>query len=313
MNNTVIIRGLFEFVQQLILIAMAKDLPLNLIVAAEADEAPRYQSLITASSACRRFTLQTPAKPDYSQADTLIIGNLVPLAADRDVEADLKATLPLFRQFINAAMAAGFNGKLVLTGSNDSVLSVLAARFSGVDHQRVLGLGTLPQSRLLERLLQDQLSVGANDVHAFVVGTAREHLISWSRSYIGPAPVLTYLANQDISFGADEMGADQERIDEPAIVTNQTLSVLALVQVLRAFYDQAPFIGTVTNVQDTTDDQLVGLSSPVLISANGIKRLADMVLSDEEQKEYAEIAGEVRHDLDRVEAGEFDQNDNEQA
>jgi len=41
--------------------------------------------------------------------------------------------------------------------------------------------------------------------------------------------------------------------------------------------------------------------------------LADMVLSDEEQKEYAEIAGEVRHDLDRVEAGEFDQNDNEQA
>jgi len=312
MNNKVIIRGLFEFVQQLILIAMAKDLPLTLIVATDADETPRYQSLITASTVCQQFSLLANAKPDYSQADTLIIGNLVPLAADRDADADLRATLPLFRNFVNTAMAAGFNGKLLLAGSNDAVLSVLAARFSGLDHQRVLGLGTLPQSRLLEQLLQKQLSVGSADVHAFVVGTTNAHLISWSRSYIGPAPVLTYVANQDTSFGTDAMTAAQDQVDDPAIVTNQTLSVVALVQVLSAFYERQPFIGTVTNIQAGSDDQLVGLASPVLISANGIKRLADVVLSDEEQKEYAEIAGEVRQTLDRVAAGEFDQNDDDQ-
>ena len=311
MNNTVIIRGLFEFVQQLILIAMAKDLPLTLIVATDADETPRYQSLVTASIACRQFSLLATAKPDYSQADTLIIGNLVPLAADGDPDADLRATLPLFRQFVNAAMAAGFKGKLLLAGSNDAILSVLAARFSGIDHQRVLGLGTLPQSRLLEWLLQKQLNVGANDVHAFVVGVTKDHLISWSRSYIGPAPVLTYVANQDTSFGADEMAADQEQVDDPAIVTNQTMSVLALVQVLSAFYQHQPFIGTVTNVQPGADGQPVGLASPVLISANGIKRLTDVVLSDEEQKEYAVIAAQVRQDLDRVAAGEFDQDDDQ--
>lgn len=309
MNNTVIVRGLFEFVQQLILIAMARDLPLKLVVATEADEVPRYQGLITASLTCRQFSLLAQAKPDYSQADALIIGNLVPLAADNDAEADLKATLPRFRAFVNAAMAAGFSGKLILTGSNDAVLSVLAARFSGVDHQKVLGLGTLAQSRLLEQRLRRQLSVGMNDVHAFVVGTAQSHLISWSRSYIGPSPVMTYLANQDTSFGMEEMSAAAEQIDAPEIVTNPTLSVLALVQVLNAFYNQAPFIGTVTNVQTGEDDKLVGLASPVLISVNGIKRLADLVLSDEEQKEYAEIARQVRVELDRVEAGEFEQDD----
>ena len=313
MNNTVIIRGLFEFVQQLILIAMAKDLPLNLTVATDTEETPRYQALITASLTCRQFTLQAQAKPDYSQADSIIISNLVPLAADGDAEADLKATLPLFRSFVNDVMAGGFNGKLLLAGSNDAILTVLAARFSGVDHQRVIGLGTLPQSRLLEQLLRNQLNVGVNDVHAFVVGTAREHLISWSRSYIGPAPVLTYLANQDTSFGPEEMATDAEKVDDPAIITNQTLSVLALVQVLNAFYNQAPFIGTVTNVQPLDEDQLVGLASPVLISANGIKRLADMVLSDEEQKEYAEIASQVRQDLDRVTAGEFEQDGNDES
>jgi len=306
MTNTVIIRGLFEFVQQLILIAIAKDLPIKLVVATDTEEAPRYQALIAASLTCREFTLVARVKPDYSQADSLIIGNLVPLAADRDVVGDLKATLPLFRTFVNAAMGAGFNGKLVLAGSNDAVLSVLAARFSGVDHSKVIGLGTLPQSRLLEQLLRRQLSVGPADVRAFVVGTAQEHLISWSRSYIGPAPVMTYLANQDISFGMDEMSAATEQVDDPAIVTNQTLSVLALVQILNAFYAQAPFIGTVTNVQTLVDDQLVGLSSPVLISANGIKRMADMVLSDEEQKEYVEIADQVHDELERVAAGEFD-------
>jgi L-lactate dehydrogenase len=88
--------------------------------------------------------------------------------------------------------------------------------------------------------------------------------------------------------------------------------VLALIQVLSAFYEHQPFIGTVTNVQTGSDDQPVGLASPVLISANGIKRLADVVLSDEEQKEYAEIAAEVRQSLDRVAAGEFDQNDSNQ-
>jgi len=43
-----------------------------------------------------------------------------------------------------------------------------------------------------------------------------------------------------------------------------------------------------------------------LISANGIKRMADMVLSDEEQKEYVEIADQVHDELERVAAGEFD-------
>ena len=104
MNNTVIIRGLFEFVQQLILIAMAKDLPLKLVVATDSDEVSRYQGLVTASLTCRQFTLAAEAKPDYSQADCLIIGNLVPLATDRDAEGDLRATLPLFRTFVNAAM-----------------------------------------------------------------------------------------------------------------------------------------------------------------------------------------------------------------
>ena len=308
MINTVIIRGLFEFVQQLILVAIAKDLPVKLVVATGAEEAPRYQALVTASLTCRQFTLVAQAKPDYSQADSLIIGNLVPLASDRDASGDLKATLPLFRAFVNDAMGAGFNGKIILAGSNDAVLSVLAARFSGIDHSKVVGLGTLPQSRLLEQLLRQQLSVGPADVRAFVVGTAATHLISWSRSYIGPAPVMTYLANQDISFGMDEMSAATEQIDDPTIVTNQTLSVLALVQVLNAFYAQTPFIGTVTNIQTPVDDdQLVGLSSPVLISANGIKRMADMVLSDEEQKEYAEIASQVQEELDRVTAGGVDE------
>ncbi|KLD58167.1 hypothetical protein WP50_28285 [Lactiplantibacillus plantarum] len=71
---------------------------------------------------------------------------------------------------------------------------------------------------------------------------------------------MTYLANQDISFGMDEMSAATEQIDDPTIVTNQTLSVLALVQVLNAFYAQTPFIGTVTcprirsgNCGDTPD------------------------------------------------------------
>lgn len=124
MINTVIIRGLFEFVQQLILVAIAKDLPVKLVVATGAEEAPRYQALVTASLTCRQFTLVAQAKPDYSQADSLIIGNLVPLASDRDASGDLKATLPLFRAFVNDAMGAGFNGKIILAGSNDAVLSL---------------------------------------------------------------------------------------------------------------------------------------------------------------------------------------------
>jgi malate/lactate dehydrogenase len=104
------------------------------------------------------------------------------------------------------------------------------------------------------------------------------------------------------------MTAATDQIDDATMITNQTLSVLALVQILNAFYAQTPFIGTVTNIQASgDDDQLVGLSSPVLISANGLKRMADMVLSDEEQKEYAEIAGQVREELARVTAGELDE------
>lgn len=73
----------------------------------------------------------------------MIIGNLVLLVSDCDVSGDLKVILLLFCVFVNDVMGVGFNGKIILVGSNDVVLSVLVVCFSGIDYFKVVGLGIL--------------------------------------------------------------------------------------------------------------------------------------------------------------------------
>lgn len=71
---------------------------------------------------------------------------------------------------VDALMAAGFNGVIVVAANPVDLMSLVAVRRGGVAPGRVIGTGTLLDSMRLRRMLADRLGVSAASVEGYVLG-----------------------------------------------------------------------------------------------------------------------------------------------
>ncbi|WP_125579714.1 Rossmann-fold NAD(P)-binding domain-containing protein [Levilactobacillus cerevisiae] len=290
MKPTLIIQGNFDQASQLIRQLLVADLPLECVVMSNVtDDAPRYQALMVASALAPQMTLRVGTAVDYGKADWLIV---LDRAAQETTPAAEVAEL---RLFMNRIVENGFKGQLVFCGDHDELLTYFAWKFSGLNRSQIWGLGTFPLARLLTFRLAERLGVGVTAVQAAVVGTAAKPIVAWSRTYVGPAPILMYLANEDAKFNAEDLGKMASWLEREAGEDQQMLRSMALIRLLEADLTNQPLIASVTNIHD--EEPAYAAATPVLVNASGVKRLTNLALSEDEQQEFAEQGQRLRENI----------------
>lgn len=290
MKPTLIIQGNFDQASQLIRQLLVADLPLECVVMSNVtDDAPRYQALMVASALAPQMTLRVGTAVDYGKADWLIV---LDRAAQETAPAAEVAEL---RLFMNRIVENGFKGQLVFCGDHDELLTYFAWKFSGLNRSQIWGLGTFPLARLLTFRLAERLGVGVTAVQAAVVGTAANPIVAWSRTYVGPAPILMYLANEDAKFNAEDLGKMASWLEREAGEDQQMLRSMALIRLLEADLTNQPLIASVTNIHD--EEPAYAAATPVLVNASGVKRLTNLALSEDEQQEFAEQGQLLRENI----------------
>jgi len=290
MKPTLIIQGNFDQASQLIRQLLVADLPLECVVMSNVtDDAPRYQALMVASALAPQMTLRVGTAVDYGKADWLIV---LDRAAQETAPAAEVAEL---RLFMNRIVENGFKGQLVFCGDHDELLTYFAWKFSGLNRSQIWGLGTFPLARLLTFRLAERLGVGVTAVQAAVVGTAAKPIVAWSRTYVGPAPILMYLANEDAKFNAEDLGKMASWLEREAGEDQQMLRSMALIRLLEADLTNQPLIASVTNIHD--EEPAYAAATPVLVNASGVKRLTNLALSEDEQQEFAEQGQLLRENI----------------
>lgn len=294
MKPTLIVQGNFDQASRFIRQLLIADLPLECVVMPNVmDDTPRYQALVVASALCPQLTLRVGTATDYGQADWLVV---LDRASDETAPALEVAEL---RVFMNRIVENGFKGQLVFCGAHDELLTYFAWKFSGLKPSQIWGLGTYPLTRLLTYRLAERLGVGVASIQAAVVGTAANPIVAWSRTYVGPAPILMYLANEDAKFSADDLGKMGSWLQREASEDQRMLRSMALIRLLRAALTQQPLIASVTNVH--AEAPIYAAATPVLVSASGVKHLTNLVLSEDEQQEYAAQIAALRQNIDEIE------------
>lgn len=294
MKPMLIVQGNFDQASRLIRQLLVADLPLDCVVMPNVtDDTPRYQALVVASALCPQLTLRVGTAADYGQADWLVI-------LDRATATTAPAMeVAELRLFIKRIVENGFKGQLVFAGDHDELLTYFAWKFSGFNQSQIWGLGTFPLTRLLTYRLAERLGVGAAAVQAAVVGTAADPIVAWSRTYVGPAPILMYLANEDAQFSADDLGKMGSWLQREAQEDQRMLRSMALIQLLRAVLAEQPLIAPVTNLQ--AEPPVFAAASPVLVNASGVKHLTNLVLSEDEQQAYTATVKTLREQIAAIE------------
>ncbi|MGY5339153.1 lactate dehydrogenase [Levilactobacillus spicheri] len=280
MNPKIMIRGGFQQVQALVQQLLIADLAVECVVVPQTpEEAPSYQAIVTASALCRQLTVRIGTTADYRTATWLVL-------VDADDPLPLPDQVTALRRLTSQILESGFQGQMIFAGQHDAILTTFAWKFSGAALNKLWGLGTYPLNQLLTHRLAERLGVGVDMIQTTVVGQALAPVVAWSRTYVGPTPILMYLANADAKFGADDLGKMASWLQRESQASQAPLRRMALIRLLaRLLVQQAPII-SVSHLQG--DQPTLAMATPVLMTPQGTQPITKLALSEDEQRAYGE-------------------------
>lgn len=215
----------------------------------------------------------------------------------------------IMRTIVKDVMASGFDGNLVIVSNPVDVLTYVAWEESGLPKNRVIGTGTSLDSTRLRMQLSNKTGVDPHDISAYIVG---EHGDSeqplWSQAAIGGKPLMDWIADGDEGVIKKEDLEDiRKNVRDAAYyiidrkkMTNWGIG-LSTARVVRAILEDEHAILPVSayfNGEYGLNDIFTGI--PTIVGENGVERIVEMRITDEEKAGLHKSAAELKEVLDSV-------------
>ncbi|TPR17395.1 Rossmann-fold NAD(P)-binding domain-containing protein [Apilactobacillus timberlakei] len=265
------------------------DYPINLHIL-NTDLSVSINNLIS-TVLCDQFNVSISDTSDYSNIDGFIYLYDFPENIKDDNIDFLKEKISNFRLSVNDIIEKGFTGTIILNGFRDDLLNYFANKFTGKSSNYLIGTGTLPSTLVLKNILKRYFNVGSSDITISIFGNNINNFISWSRSYIGQTPILSYLSDKNNLFKDDVLDEINYRLDVKSLSEDEILQFKSIKDILDSLYLDLPHIMDLSNLK-LSNGKLSSLSSPVIINNKGLYQYIKVSLSDNEESTLNSIVDE---------------------
>lgn len=260
---------------------------------------------------------------DCRDADLVVICAGVAQKPGETRLALLKRNAAVFRSIIEPVTRSGFNGIFLVATNPVDVMTRITCALSGFNPRRVLGSGTALDTARLRYLLGEYLHVDPRNVHAYVMGEHGDsEFVPWSQAMVATRPILE-LCRGDRREAERKAGEEKDGSESAAgggtagfagdmeeeIISREQLQHIA-DQVKGAAYQiidakQATYYGIgmaltrITKAVLGDENSVLTVSAmlkgeygqrnvfagvPCVINGNGIRRILELPLTEEEQK-----------------------------
>ncbi|USS86418.1 lactate dehydrogenase [Fructilactobacillus cliffordii] len=285
MQVPILITGAPMRVHQLLTALAMLDLPVTVLLDEESFAA---EAII--SRACRHFrTKKLEADADLSMIDTLIYVPSLDFYAQLETEATkiapvLVPAIDELRLMINDVMERAFQGKIIVDAPHDEIFLYFLASFSGLDVNKLMGVGNVPVSLMLREQLIANFNVSDEDINVSACGLNTNCVLAWNRIYVGSSSLLSYVASPTNNYDTDLIGKLQQVVTDPQIVVNQVLQIQAVVKLLLCLIGADSTVQPVVSLEKKSD-QIALNQMPKLINQGGLSHELPVKLSDAETEE----------------------------
>lgn len=219
----------------------------------------------------------------------------------------LDRNINIYRSLIPEIVQSGFNGIFLIVTNPVDVLTYFTYKFSGFPRNKVIGSGTVLDSSRFAYLLSRHCDVDPRSVNAYVIG---EHgdtaVLAWSLTHIGGislsefCPVCGRRCFEDNVKEAimKEVRDSAYKIIEYKGATYYAIG-LALVNIVEAIARDENRILPVSIVHpEIFGFKDVPLSLPSIVGRDGVKKVLQVKLSEEEEKELYKSAKLIKEVID---------------
>ena len=245
---------------------------------------------------------------DCRNADLVVICAGVAQKPGETRLALLKRNAQVFRSVIEPVTRSGFNGIFLVATNPVDIMTRITCQLSGFNPGRVLGSGTALDTARLRYLLGEYLQVDPKNVHAYVMGEHGDsEFVPWSQAMAATIPILNLCreGEQGISRSKlQEIAGQVKRAAYEIIDAKQATCYgigMALTRITTAVLgDENSVITVSAMLKGEYGQRDVFAGVPCVINGNGIRRVLELSLTEEELKQFATSCGTLRESFEGV-------------
>jgi len=215
----------------------------------------------------------------------------------------LKVNAGIVKQAARAIVEHAPNAVVIVVSNPLDIMCHVALRSTGFDLRRVVGMAGILDSTRFRYFVAEQLGCALSSVHAMVLGGHGDQMVPLPRlTTVGGVPITELMDAATIARLVDRTrkgGAE----------------IVALLKTGSAYYAPAASVADMVEAVITDrkhlapcaayvrgeygiDDLFIGV--PVILGKNGVERIIELALADDEQKQLLASADAVRKGVEEL-------------
>ena len=233
---------------------------------------------------------------DCAEADLVVITAGVPQKPGETRLQLVNKNLTVIKDITKNVVESGFQGIFLVAGNPVDILSNAVREFSGFPANRVLSSGTSLDSYRLRIALAKLFNVSSKSIDAYVMAEHGDsEFAAFSAATIGGKPLLEFA--KDRGYSLDELKQIEDGVRNKAydIIEGKGATYYgvasALVRITEAILRNTNAVMPIgAYMAGEYGQQGVYLGTAAIINGNGIARIIEMPLNEEEQAAMAKSA-----------------------
>lgn len=220
----------------------------------------------------------------------------------------LKRNAEVFRMIIEPVTSSGFNGIFLIATNPVDIMTRITCELSGFNARRVLGSGTALDTARLRYLLGAYMKTDPRNIHAFVMGEHGDsEFVPWSQTLLATKPILEICQEEPELVDFHRLTEIEEEVRTAAYKIIEAKKAtyygigMAMTRITRAILGDERSVLTVSAMlrgEYGQRDIYVGV--PCIINQNGIQRVLQLGLTDEEQQKLERSCDTLRESYEGI-------------
>lgn len=246
--------------------------------------------------------------PDIADCDVIIITAGVGRKPGQ-TRLDLTRTnLGIAKDITNNIMKYYNRGVILVVANPVDILTYKIQKWSGLPNGRVFGTGTVLDSARFRFVIAQKFNIDVRNVHGYIVGEHGDtQLPLWSATHIAGMNIEEYGRMHNNSFTDEDkkMIMDDVKNAGAVIIKNKGATYYAIAvsvnNLVETLINNQNTIRTVSSVIDGYYGiHDVAISLPSMINSDGVERIIEYPITEEEQKKLHASADALKSILDAV-------------
>lgn len=220
----------------------------------------------------------------------------------------LKRNAAVFQAVVGPVVESGFSGIFLIATNPVDIMTRITCRISGFPKERVIGSGTALDTARLRYLLGDYMAVDPRNIHAYVMGEHGDsEFVPWSQALLATKPILQICEESEGKISMSDLESISSEVRNAAykIIDAKKATYygigMALTRIARALLGGENSVLTVSACLDGEYGQKdVYVGVPCILNQNGVSRILQVNLTEQEQEQLARSCDTLRKSFDEL-------------